>query len=201
MKKKIWDIYAPIYERAMRSDRKVYQKMYRRIGELVKDKDVLEVATGPGLLAKGVAANSNYMIATDYSTGMIKEAKKGAYPENLTFEVADAKALPYNDETFDIVIIANALHVMPNPRRALKEIKRVLKNGGTLVCPNFINHKNGIFSSIWSKVLSIAGIKFENQWTMDEYIDFIKANGWIIKYTEYMPARIPIAYVECVESN
>lgn len=128
MNKKIWDLYAPIYERAMRSDRKVYQMMYDRIPKVIQEKDVLEIATGPGLLAKHVAYAANKMIATDYSEGMIAEAQKGKYPANLTFEVVDAADLPFDDKSFDVVLIANALHVMPNPEKALIEIERVLKD-------------------------------------------------------------------------
>ena len=47
MKKKIWDLYAPIYERAMRADRKVYAFMYERIPTVIHGKEVLEIATGP----------------------------------------------------------------------------------------------------------------------------------------------------------
>ena len=97
MNKKIWDLYAPIYNRAMKADRKIYSYMYKRIPEKIRDKEVLEIATGPGLLAKHVAPYAKTMIATDYSDGMISEAKKGGYPQNLRFEVADAMALPYPD--------------------------------------------------------------------------------------------------------
>ncbi|MCD8067949.1 MAG: hypothetical protein LUE87_03505 [Lachnospiraceae bacterium] len=55
MNKKIWDIYAPIYEKAMRGDRKAYSLMYEHIPQVIQGKDVLEVATGPGLLAQHVA--------------------------------------------------------------------------------------------------------------------------------------------------
>ena len=58
MNKKVWDIYAPIYEKAMRMDRKYYGYMYNRIPVKIKDSDVLEIATGPGLLAKHVASFS-----------------------------------------------------------------------------------------------------------------------------------------------
>lgn len=47
-------------------------------------------------------------------------------PKSLSFEVADAINLPYADGSFDVVIIANALHVMENPEQALSEINRVL---------------------------------------------------------------------------
>ena len=110
MTKKMWDLYAPVYERAMRSDKKIYQFMYNRIPEAIRNRDVLEIATGPGLLAKHVASAAKTIVATDYSEGMIVQAKKGVYPTNLRFEVADATALPYEDGSFDAVIIANALH-------------------------------------------------------------------------------------------
>ena len=62
MNKKIWDLYAPIYEKAMRMDQKYYAYMYKRISRRVVDKEVLEIATGPGLLAKHVAQVSKRMI-------------------------------------------------------------------------------------------------------------------------------------------
>lgn len=127
MTKKTWDLYAPIYERAMRSDENTYQFLYDRIPDVIRNKDVLEIATGPGLLAKHVASAAKTMIATDYSEGMIAQAKKGVYPTKLRFEVADATALPYADGSFDAVIISNALHIIPEPERALREIDRVLK--------------------------------------------------------------------------
>ena len=159
MNKKIWDLYAPIYEKAMRMDQKYYAYMYKRISRRVVDKEVLEIATGPGLLAKHVAQVSKRMIATDYSEGMICEALKGNYPKQLKFEVADATCLPYENNSFDVVIIANALHVMPEPQKALKEIDRVLKDGGLLIAPNFVGHKKGVISRIWSGILKIAGIR------------------------------------------
>ena len=161
MNKKIWDLYAPIYEKAMRADQKYYNYMYNRIPSQISGKVVLEIGTGPGLLAKHVASASKRMIATDYSEGMIKEAMKGKYPGNLTFEVADATALPYEEDSFDVVLIANALHVMPNPEKAL------------------------------------AGIKFEHQWTPEEYLKWIEDHGWKVTFSKLMPSRISLMYVEC----
>ncbi|MDE5883665.1 MAG: class I SAM-dependent methyltransferase [Oscillospiraceae bacterium] len=198
MNKKIWDLYAPIYKIAMRPDEKIYKLMYKRIPKVIKDRNVLEIATGPGLLAKKVAYSAKKMIATDYSEGMIEEAKKGSIPENLTFEVADATALPYDDNSFDVVIIANALHVMPEPEKALQEIRRVLKNKGVLIAPNFVNHQMGFVSRVWSKILALAGVSFEHQWSTNEYKTFLENNGWKVVNCREMPARISIAYTECV---
>lgn len=200
MNKKIWDLYAPIYEKAMRADRKVYRFMYDRIPKVIEGKEVLEIATGPGLLAKHVAYAAKRMIATDYSDGMIAEARKGEYPDNLSFEVADATKLPYDDDSFDVVLIANALHIMPNPEKALKEIDRVLKSKGILIAPNFVKHKGGFISRTWSGILKIAGVKFEHQWQTEDYKEFLEKNGWKVKNCKEMKARISMVYVECVRS-
>ena len=197
MNKKLWDLYAPIYELAMRSDKKVYQFMYDRIPERIRGKEVLEIATGPGLLAKHVASAASSMIATDYSDGMIAEAKKGDYPPNLKFEVADAAALPYEDDSFDVVLIANALHVMPQPEKALQEIDRVLRKDGLLIAPNFVEHKAGFISRLWSGILNLAGVRFDHQWTGDEYLAFLERNGWQVTFRKEMSARITLMYTEC----
>ncbi|MFQ9418242.1 MAG: class I SAM-dependent methyltransferase [Lachnospiraceae bacterium] len=57
--------------------------------------------------------------------------------DNLIFEVADATDLPYENHSFDVVLIANALHIMPEPEKALKEIERVLKRRWTADCTEF----------------------------------------------------------------
>lgn len=201
MKKKIWDLYAPIYERMMRADRKLYQFMYDRIPTQIQGKEVLEIATGPGMLARRVAQSAKRMIATDYAEGMIREARKETCPANLTFEVADAVALPYRDDSFDVVIIANALHVMSQPEQALAEIDRVLRADGLLIAPNLVSHKAGIVSRLWSGMLKIAGIRFEHQWTAQEYLAWLAEKGWKVHYSHNLPARITLMYAECVRAT
>lgn len=201
MNKKIWDLYAPIYEKAMRLDQKYYQYMYKRIPLKITNKEVLEIATGPGLLAKHVADASKRMIATDYSEGMIKEARKGNCSAKLSFEIADATALPYLDQSFDVVLIANALHVMPNPEKALTEIDRVLRKDGILIAPNFVGHNQGFFSKFWKRILLLAGISFEHQWTADEYLKWLEGYGWKVTFSKLLPSRISLMYVECIRKK
>ncbi len=197
MKKKTWDLYAPIYKRAMKPDQQIYDFMYRRIPERVRDKEVLELAMGPGLLAKRVAPAARRMVATDYSDGMVAQAKKGERPANLTFEVADAMKLPYEDDSFDVVLIANALHLVPDPAQVLREIDRVLRPGGLLIAPNFVEHNGALGSRIWSGILALAGVRFERQWSAREYLDFLAENGWHVLFSREMAARITMMYAEC----
>ena len=201
MKKRIWDLYAPIYKHAMKADQRIYDFMVERIPAQIKGMEVLEIATGPGLLAKHVAPAAKHMIATDYSNGMIAEARKGDCPANLTFEVADAMSLPYPDDAFDAVIIANALHIVPDPGKVLREIDRVLKPGGLLIAPNFVEHKGTLVSRIWSGILRLAGVRFEHQWSAAEYLVFLQNHGWRVTFSREMAARIALMYAECVKAG
>ena len=197
MKGKIWDWYAPIYKRAMRAEERSYAFLYRRIPKLIRGKEVLELATGPGLLAKRVAPVTKRMLATDYSAGMIAEAKKGACPKNLRFEVADALSLPYADASFDAVIIVNALHLLPEPERALREIARVLRPDGILIAPNFVKQRVSLRTRCWEALLSLVGVRFTNQWTAAEYRDFLRKNGWELVFYKELRERMPLLYTEC----
>ena len=197
MSKSIWDKFAPFYNLAMKSQKNIYDYMYSHIRDKVQGKDVLELATGPGLIAKNVADATHRMIATDFSQDMIKQANKGNNPDNLTFELADASNLQYEDHSFDVVIIANCLHIVPNPEKVLSEIERVMKIGGLLIAPNYIERKNET-PNLWQKLLYKLGVKFEHQWTSEQYKNFIESSGWKITVSEVVPGRIDLMYVECV---
>jgi len=99
---------------------------------------VLEAGCGVGAQTKIIATknpNSNF-ISIDLSEDSIREAKELGNSlgiNNVEFEQADIYHLPYKDETFDSVIICFVLEHLHNPKQALHELKRVLKNGGTMI--------------------------------------------------------------------
>jgi len=196
MGKTFWSLYAPIYEKVMQPDKALYDLLYEKIPPVVAGKRVLEVATGTGLIAKHIASAAAEVVATDFAEGMIRKAQKGDVPANVRFEVADAKALPYMDASFDVVIIANALHIMPESEKALAEAARVLKPGGVLIAPNFVEHTANAKSTVWTRLLELAGVKFEHAWTAEEYREFLEKNGWTVTEFEVKRARMSIAYIK-----
>ena len=196
MKKTVWDIFAPIYEQAMKSQKNIYAYLYKEISAAATEKTVLELATGPGMIARNIANSAKSVIATDFSPKMIETAKKCGIPQNVVFGTADATNLSYKDNSFDVVVIANALHIIPNPEKALSEINRVLKSDGILVAPNFIEREKGR-KNLWQKILSLVGIKFAHEWTAEEYKSFLEANGWKITKSKIVKGRIDLFYTEC----
>ncbi|ORX86436.1 S-adenosyl-L-methionine-dependent methyltransferase [Anaeromyces robustus] len=202
MESKTWDSFAPFYNLFMKKDSKGYKEMYDSIRKVITGKNVLELATGTGLIAKNVASSANHIDATDYSEKMIEQAKKGKNPKNITFEVQDATNLKYNDKTYDVIIISNALHLLPNPDKAIHEIKRVLKNDGILICPTFLKtdiNKLPLFKKIGMKSIYRLGFQTCNQWTEAEFLSYLENNNFSIIKHKVIDCTLPLCYVECQE--
>ena len=136
-RKNFWDRNAGRYDRFMQKDRMAYEKMYELVRPVVKVQTVLELATGTGLIAKNIVNAAAHIEATDASAEMIAEAKRSNCSAKLHFSVQDMFCLPYADKSFDVVIVSNALHIVPQPEKALAEIRRVLKDEGVLIAPTF----------------------------------------------------------------
>lgn len=200
-RKNNWDLYAPVYNLFMKKDQRVYEQMYGRIRRVIAGKRVLELATGTGLIAKNVAEAAECLEATDFSEKMIREAKKGKYPSNCHFSVADACDLPYPEHTFDAVIISNALHIMPEPEKALAEIGRVLKPEGLLIAPTFTHGRMALPRKMLSQLMAIVGFHPEHKWTEEAYLSFLQRNGWHIIGKKTLAASFPLTYAECRKEN
>ena len=70
-----------------------------------------------------------------------------------------------------------------------------------LIAPTFASHGDSFGSRLWSKILTIAGVKLEHQWKADEYKAFLEQNGWRVVNAKLMEARITMLYTECVRNN
>ncbi len=199
--KNFWDKNAGRYDRFMRKDRAAYEEMYALIRPVVKGKTVLELATGTGLIAKNIVNAAAHIEATDASVEMIAEAKRDNQSAKLHFSVQDMFRLPYADKSFDVVIVSNALHIVPQPEKALAEIHRVLRDDGVLIAPTFTHAENSFFGNSKAFLLKLAGFPLYSRWTSEEYLCFLQQNGWTVRKSDVLKASFPLTYVECVKAE
>ena len=199
--KNFWDRNAGRYDRFMRKDRAAYETMYGLIRPVVKGKTVLELATGTGLIAKNIVNAAAHIEASDTSAEMIREAKRRNHSAKLYFSVQDMFCLPYADESFEVVIVSNALHIVPQPEKALAEIHRVLRDDGVLIAPTFTHAENSFFGNSKAFLLKLAGFPLYSKWTSEEYLRFLRQNGWAVRKSVVLKASFPLTYAECEKTE
>ena len=198
--KNFWDKNAGRYDRFMRKDRAAYDEMYELIRPVVRHKTVLELATGTGLIAKHIVNAAAHIEATDASAEMITEAKR-TRSAKLHFSVQDMFRLPYANQSFNVVIMSNALHIVPQPEKALQEIKRVLKDDGVLIAPTFTHAGNSFSGMVRAFFMRMAGFPLHSKWTSEEYLRFLRQNSWAVRKSAVLKASFPLTYAECVKSE
>ena len=197
--KNFWDKNAGRYDRFMRKDRAAYEEMYKLIRPVVKAKTVLELATGTGLIAKHIVNAAAHIEATDASAEMIAEAKRDNHSTKLHFSVQDMFRLPYAEESFDVVIVSNALHIVPQPEKALAEIRRVLKDDGVLIAPTFTHGNDTLRDRIKLFFMKLAGFPLNSRWSSADYLAFLRQNGWSVRKSAVLKGSFPLTYAECVK--
>ncbi|MGO4388612.1 class I SAM-dependent methyltransferase [Microvirga sp. 2YAF29] len=103
-----------------------------RLGEMPKGR-ILEVAAGTGIvtrvMAKALPKNVE-ILATDLNQAMLDLAAKNLDAPNVTWRQTDAQTLPFDDESFDVVVCQFGVMFFPDKQAAYREALRVLKPGG-----------------------------------------------------------------------
>ena len=194
-----WDKHAAHYDRFLRRDMAAYQQMYELICPAVRHKTVLELATGTGLIAKNIVNAAAHIEATDASPEMIAQAKQGNCSAKLHFSVQDMFRLPYADRSFDVIIVSNALNIVPEPEKALSEIRRVLKDDGVLIAPTFTHGNGTLRGRIKLFFMKLAGFPLNSRWSSADYLAFLRQNGWTVRKSAVLKASFPLTYAECVK--
>ena len=139
-----------------------------------KDDKVLECACGTGMFSVKIAPCVNALTATDFADGMLKRAKKKCSKfSNVLIESGDITALKYEDNSFDKAVAANVIHLLDDPKKAIDELKRVVKPGGTIVIPTYIHFERSVAADVFNK----AGAGFKRHFDEDTYKDFFRELG------------------------
>lgn len=173
---------------------KVYRGLGKRVGQEIEACDVvLECACGTGAISRYIAPKCRKLLATDFSVGMLRQAAKNcrAY-DNVTFRRADMTRLNCRDGRFDKVVAGNVIHLLEDPRAALKELKRVCKPGGRIIVPTYINASKGVNKKA-VQLLTAAGVDFKRQFDLCSYRQFFEDAGFENVSFFVVEGRMPCA--------
>ncbi|MET0557161.1 MAG: methyltransferase domain-containing protein [Solirubrobacterales bacterium] len=106
----------------------------------------LETASGPGLVARAIAARVGSVQGVDLTPSMVAKADTEARAQglaNLGFAVGDATALEFPDDSFDGAVNRFSLHHIPAPGRVLEEMVRVVRPGGWVLVSDHLTDADG----------------------------------------------------------
>lgn len=194
--RQFWNRCSGLYDRFMHSNARLYNEIAARMkASLNREMYALELACGTGLISRRIASSVKSLEATDFSPEMIATAKKNVHSARLHFSVQDATELPYAPESFDAVLIANALHIVPEPERVMEEIHRVLKPGGLLFAPTFV-HGEGVGFRVRVGLMKLIGFRVYHKWTASEFAAFVSEHGFAVTEQASMGSSIaPLCYL------
>lgn len=106
--------------------------------DIVAGMTVLELGCGTGSLWMGrddLLGKFGKLVLSDFSEGMLDTAKKNiGAKDNIEYRVADIQDLPFEDNSFDMVIANSMLYHVPDIDKGIKEVRRVLKDDGVFYC-------------------------------------------------------------------
>ena len=194
-----WERHASHYDTSLRILGRPIPRMLELTREAVRGRErVLEVAAGTGLVTVAVAELAGELIATDYASAMVEMLARRIRELGLTnvrCEQADIYALRFEAESFDAVVAANVLHLVPDLDGALAALHRVLKRGGKLVAPTFC-HDETWLSAILSRAASLTGFPSHRRFNARSLRSAIERFGGCIDRAEMLPGLVPIGYVE-----
>ena len=105
----------------------------------LRPKRILETAAGTGIVTRAVteAVPEAEVVATDINPAVVAFAAQRAQSDRISFQAADAQQLPFEDESFDVVLCLFGIMFFPDKVRANVEARRVLRPGGRYIVATF----------------------------------------------------------------
>jgi ubiquinone/menaquinone biosynthesis C-methylase UbiE len=135
---------------------------------------VLDVAAGNGNCSLAAARRWCDVICTDYVPGLLNDARRRAAGERLriTFEEADAEALPFPDGSFDVVLSSFGVMFTQDHARAANELRRVCRSGGRLGLANWTRRGfvGELFATVGRHLVSLPELTSAFEWGSEEYL-------------------------------
>ena len=182
--RRIWEKQAPKYDRSMAFWDKIAFGDGRRWVCSRARGEVLEVAIGTGrnlpFYPEGVR-----LTGIDFSPTMVELARERARELGMEVDLreGDAQDLPFPDESFDTVVCTLSLCNIPDDRKAVAEMKRVLRPGGRLLLLDHVRAASGLGRAI-QKALEVVTVPLEGEHLLRRPLEHVQAEGFRIEEQE-----------------
>ncbi len=143
--------------------------------DMTPGEKVLDVAAGNGNATLAFARRFCDVTSTDYVEALLQASGQRAKAEGLfvTYKVADAENLPFEDQTFDAVVSTFGVMFTPNQQQSASELQRVVRSGGKIGMANWTPESfiGLLFKTIGKHVPPPAGVNSPAMWGSQEWLD------------------------------
>lgn len=193
-----WSTFAGIYDIAEKINGKVYKEMVELTAELTPyNAKVIDCASGTGELALAAAVKAESVLCTDNSEKMLKTAERKCRSRgavNIEFSRRNIFHLEEPNESFDIVIAGNVLHLLNDPEKAVRELYRIAKPGGKILLPTFMTKNVGDISKLVLKAYEKMGFSPSAEYSPKSYAEALKSFGLGTVKHKLIRGLIPCCY-------
>jgi ubiquinone/menaquinone biosynthesis C-methylase UbiE len=145
---------------------------------------VLDVAAGNGNATLAAARRFADVVSTDYVGALLDRGRERAKADRLpvTFQEADAEALPFADASFDVVLSTFGVMFTPNQEQAANELRRVCRLGGKIGMANWTPEGfiGRLFKTIGKYVPPAPGVKSPALWGSKAHLDTLFGSKTIV---------------------
>ena len=192
-----WERHAARYDLSTLPLRGPMPRMLKLVEEAVAGQQrVLEVAAGTGQVTAVLTRAATQVVATDYAAAMVEQLQlKMADSSNVICQQANLYHLPFSPRSFDAVVAANVLHLVPDLSLALHSLVSMLRPGGCLIVPTFC-HDETTLSRLASRLLARTGFPGHRQFTLRSLLAAVEETGLCATRIERIAGLLPIVYVQ-----
>ena len=164
-----------------------------QVAGLTGNERVLDAGCGAGHTALAFAPHVREVVALDLSEAMLGQVQRLATMQgvgNITLRQGDVETLPFGDREFDVVVSRYSAHHWPAPRRALHEIKRVLKRRGQFILADIVSFDAFTVDTYIQAIELLRDPSHVRDHTVAQWLSMLSSAGFSSELVYEWPVRL-----------